>query len=106
MQGAALTAARGFRLRIFHLPLVAWLAACATAPVRPSPEAEEIKELRRQLPAQSAPGAQQQRRIEELEVKLAALAARAQPSPAAQPAPPKAEPRPQIKSLKLGEGRR
>jgi TolA-binding protein len=100
----AARAARGFRLRIGHLALLATLAACAGGRVAPSPEAEEIKELRTQLQAQSALVAQQQRRIEELEVKLAALAAKAQPAPAATPARP--VPRPPLKGIKIGEGRR
>jgi TolA-binding protein len=100
-------APRGFRLRIRHLALLATAFACASAKVAPSPEAEEIKELRSQLQAQSALVAQQQRRIEDLEVKLAALAAKTLPAPAAvQPAPAKPEPRPQLKTIKLGEGRR
>ena len=52
-------------------------------------------------------------RIEELEVKLAALAAKSEPTPAARapvvqpaPMPVKSEPRPQLKTVKLGEGRR
>lgn len=72
-----------------------------------------MKELRSQLDAQSALVAQQQRRIEELEVKLAALTARASPLPAAAPAhaapaaaPGRTDPRPQLKTVKLGEGRR
>jgi len=63
--------------------------------------------------AQSAIVQQQQRRIEELEVKLAALVARAQPvQPAVKPAQPAAapvapkDPRPPLKTVKLGEGRR
>ena len=48
--------------------------------MRPVAESEELKELRGQIQAQSALLAQQQRRIEELEVKLAALAAKAQPA--------------------------
>src|SRR5262249_50805701 len=91
------------RLRLCHLLLLA--AGCASAPPRPSAEADELKELRTQIAAQSALVAQQQRRIEELEVKLAALAARTQPAaPAAQPsaAPAKSEPRPQLKTVKLG----
>src|SRR5437764_14793102 len=109
----AAPAARGFPLRFGHLALLATLAACAAAPVKPSAEAEEIKELRSQLDAQSALVAQQQRRIEELEVKLAALAAKSEPTPAARapvvqpaPMPVKSEPRPQLKTVKLGEGRR
>jgi TolA-binding protein len=93
------------RLRLCHLCLLA-LAACASAPPRPSPEADEIKDLRAQLEAQSALVAQQQRRIEELEVKMAALSARAQPAsapaPATQPAPAAKEPRPALKTVKLG----
>jgi len=98
------------RLRLRHLLSFALAAGCASAPARPSAEIEELKELRGQLEAQSALVAQQQRRIEELEVKLAALAARTQPAPAAQaPAPQpatapavKPEPRPQLKTVKLG----
>jgi tol-pal system protein YbgF len=97
------------RLRLFAA-LFALAAGCAAAPPKPSVEAEALKELRSQLDAQSALVAQQQRRIEELEVKLAALAARAQ-APAAQPAPqkavaPRSEPRPSLKTIKVGEGRR
>src|SRR5947209_9821937 len=75
---------RGFSLRLRHLAaaLTALAAGCAGAPVKPSVDAEELKELRTQLDAQSALVAQQQRRIEELEVKLAALAAKAQPAAA------------------------
>ncbi len=98
-------------LRLRHLSAFALAAACASAPVRPPAPADELKELRAQLEAQSALVAQQQRRIEELEVKLAALAARWQmPAPAAQApaaapppaAPQKQEPRPQLKTVKLG----
>src|SRR5437764_4120957 len=102
----AAPAARGFPLRFGHLALLATLAACAAAPVKPSAEAEEIKELRTQLQAQSALVAQQQRRIEELEVKLAALAARAQPPPAPAHKSEAAPPRPSIKQLGTGSGRR
>jgi TolA-binding protein len=100
-------------LRLQKLALLALVAACAGAPPRPSADAGELKELRSQIDAQSAVVAQQQRRIEELEVKLAALAARTQgqpapvqraPAPAAPPAKP--EPRPGLKTIKLGEGRR
>src|SRR3954462_16033701 len=84
------------------LPVLALLAACASAPVRPSVEAEDLKELRSQLQAQSALVAQQQRRIEELEVKLAALAARAQPAHAPTAAPARSEPRPPLKTVKVG----
>src|SRR6185436_8816311 len=106
---------RGFPLRLRHLVALITLAAgCAAAPVKPSVDAEELTELRGQLAAQSALVAQQQRRIEELEVKLAALAARAQPAAApapargAQPAvaPGRADPRPPMKTVKMGEGRR
>jgi len=98
-------------LRLRHLSAFALGAACASAPVRPPAQADELKELRAQLEAQSALVAQQQRRIEELEVKFAALAARRQlPAPAAQApaaapppaAPQKQEPRPQLKTVKLG----
>lgn len=93
------------RLLACQLLAVGFAAACASAPARPSPEADELKELRTQLAAQSALVAQQQRRIEELEVKLAALAARTPAQPAPQPAAApaqKAEPRPQLKTVKLG----
>ena len=83
------------RLRIRCLAATALLAACAGAPARPNAEADELKELRSQLQAQSALVAQQQRRIEELEVKLAALAARAQPATGHAPASPaRVDPRP------------
>src|SRR4051812_6383657 len=102
---------RGFSLRLRHLAVLTALAAgCAGAPVKPSVGPEELKELRSQLDAQSALVAQQQRRIEELEVKLAALTARSQPAVApakgAQPAvaPGRVEPRPQMKTVKMGEG--
>src|SRR5207244_6114297 len=105
---------RGFSLRLRHLSaLLALAAGCAGAPVKPSAEAEQLKELRSQLDAQSALVAQQQRRIEELEVKLAALAAKSEPTPAARapvaqpaPMPAKSGPRPQLKTVKRGEGRR
>jgi TolA-binding protein len=80
------------------LAAAAVLAGCAGAPARPSAEADELKELRSQIQAQSALVAQQQRRIEELEIKLAALAAKAQP--AAHPA--RAEPRPPLNTVKVG----
>ena len=92
------------------LPLCLVLA-CAGAPAKPSADSEALKDLRVQLEAQSALVQQQQRRLEELEVKLAALAARAQPvparatQPAVAPAAPK-DPRPPLKTVKLGEGRR
>jgi TolA-binding protein len=82
------------------LAATALLAACAGAPMRPSAEADELKELRSQLQAQSALVAQQQRRIEELEVKLAALAARSQPAVGHAPARP--DPRPPLKTVKAG----
>lgn len=87
------------------LPFVLALAACAAAQ-KPQPSSDDLRELRAQLEAQSALVGQQQRRIEELEVKIAALAARAQeqkaPAPAAAPAK---EPRPALKTVKLGEGK-
>ena len=91
--------------------LIALAAGCAGAPPRPSAEADAIRELRSQLDAQSAVVAQQQRRIEELEVKLAALAARGQqqqpaPAPARAAPAPRNEPRPPLRTVKIGEGRR
>jgi len=79
----------------------ALLAACAGAPARPALEADDLKELRSQLQAQSALVAQQQRRIEELEVKLAALAARTQAVPA-HATPVRVDPRPPLKTVKVG----
>ena len=100
-------------MRLRHLLVFfALTAGCATAQPKPSVEAETLKELRTQLDAQSALVAQQQRRIEEMEMKLAALAARAQPLPAAVPArailpsAPRNDLRPPLKTVKLGEGRR
>ena len=90
-------------------------AGCASAPVRTD---ADLQELRGQLAAQSAQIAAQQRRIEELEVKLAAVAARSdihprsavERPPPAEKAPaaaaPAKDPRPQLKTVKLGEGRR
>src|SRR5258708_18854607 len=94
------------RLRLSCLSaLLALAAGCAAATVKPSADSEALTELRRQLDAQSAVVAQQQRRIEELEVKLAALEARARPqAPAAVPArsplpaTPRVDPRPSLKT--------
>lgn len=87
--------------------VLASLAACAGAAPKPSSSADEIRELRAQVEAQSSRVSQQQRRIEELEVKMAALAAKAQqpppPAPAAAPAPK--ETRPELKTVKLREGK-
>src|ERR1700694_3921741 len=102
------------RLRLCCLSaLLALAAGCAAAPVKPSADSEALTEMRRQLDAQSAVVAQQQRRIEELEVKLAALEARSQPQlapaiPARSlvPATPRIDPRPPLKTIKLGSGRR
>jgi TolA-binding protein len=105
---------RGSPLRLRHpFALLALAAGCAGAQPKPSAEADALRELRSQLDAQSAMVAQQQRRIEELEMRLAALAARSQPQPAQAPAraaPPagtqRSDPRPPLKTVKLGEGRR
>jgi TolA-binding protein len=90
-------------------------AACAGAQVR---EDVQLLELKGQVNAQAAQIAAQQRRIEELDVKLAAIAARAEAKPALAPAGEKAppahgpavapahDPRPKLKTVKLGEGRR
>jgi len=91
-------------LHRISLAFVLALSACAAAQKPQS--SDELKELRAQVEAQSALVGQQQRRIEELEVKLAALAARAQEqkAPAAAPVPAK-EPRPTLKTVKLSEGK-
>jgi TolA-binding protein len=69
----------------------------------------QLLELRGQLAAQSAQIAAQQRRLDDLEVKLAAVAARPEAKPAA-PAPgpvvptkafPSKDPRPELKTVKL-----
>ena len=86
-------------MRFRSIAVAALLAGCAGARARPAAEADELKELRSQIQAQSALVAQQQRRIEELEVKLAALAAKAHPAPAA---PAKPDPRPPMKTVKVG----
>ena len=101
---------RGNCLRFRSLAFAALVAACAGAPARPPVEAEELKDLRSQIQAQSALVAQQQRRIEELEVKLAALAAKAHPAaahptpaaPAPAAVPVRAEPRPKLTTVKAG----
>jgi TolA-binding protein len=84
--------------------VAALFAGCAGAPARPPSEAEELRELRSQIQAQSILVAQQQRRIEELEVKLAALAAKAQPAAGhpASAAPARHDPRPPLKTVKVG----
>lgn len=91
-------------MRFRLLAAAAVLAGCAGAPPRPSAEAEELKEIRAQLLAQSALLAQQQRRVEDLEVKLAALSAKAHPAAVhpASVAPPRPEPRPPLKTVKVG----
>ena len=91
-------------MRFRLVAVAALLAGCAGAPVRLSSEAEELKELRSQIQAQSILVAQQQRRIEELEVKLAALAAKAQPAAGhpASAAPARHDPRPPLKTVKVG----
>jgi TolA-binding protein len=105
----------------FRQPILALAscAACAGAQVR---DDAQLLELKGQVAAQSAQISAQQRRIEELEVKIAALAARAdskhagsaqveKPAHAPAPAPtpvaaPAHDPRPKLKTVKLGEGRR
>jgi TolA-binding protein len=86
--------------------------ACATAPVR---DEAPLAELRVELAAQAAQIALQQRRIDELEVRLAAVAARADAKPAPQQtaaaakpkdaAAPAKDPRPQLKTVKLSPRR-
>lgn len=93
------------RLQLRHAPLF-FAVGCAAAP--PRPDADALSELRAQVSAQSALVAQQQRRIEELELRLTALSARTQPAaaPARAPDPQEpAAPRPALKTVKLGEGK-
>jgi TolA-binding protein len=95
----------------FAIVLVPLACACAAAPVR---EDSQLAELRGQVAAQAEQIAAQQRRIDELEVKLAAVASRAEakqttviqaPAPAAPPAEktaaPAKDPRPRLKTVKL-----
>lgn len=70
--------------------------------MRPAAESEDLKELRGQIQAQSALLVQQQRRIEELEVKLAALVAKAQPAHGTPGSPARVDPRPPVKTGKAG----
>ncbi|HEY5676523.1 MAG TPA: tetratricopeptide repeat protein [Myxococcales bacterium] len=99
-------------MRLSHAALIALFAGCAAAQPRPPEDADALKELRGQLQAQSAVVAQQQRRIEELEVKLAALVAKAAQQDAAParssrtvvPASlaPAKDPRPRLRTVKVG----
>jgi len=93
----------------FAIVLVPLACACAAAPVR---DDSQLAELRGQVAAQSEQIAAQQRRIDELEVKLAAVASRAEaktvviqaPAPAAtaeKTATPAKDPRPRLKTVKL-----
>jgi len=96
----------------FAIVLVPLACACAAAPVR---EESQLAELRGQLAAQSEQIAVQQRRIDELEVKLAAVASRAEAKtvviqvppqtaaavPATKPLAPAKDPRPHLKTVKL-----
>jgi len=74
-------------------------AACAGAQVR---EDIQLLELKGQVAAQAGQIAAQQRRIEELEVKLAALAAKAQPAHVTPASPARLDPRPPAKTVKAG----
>ena len=99
----------------FWQPILA-LALCASCAGGRVREDAAFLELKGQLAVQSAQLQAQQRRIEELEVKLAAVAAHAEASrgtaatPAEKQAPstaaPARDPRPHLKTVKLGEGRR
>jgi TolA-binding protein len=96
----------------FAIVLVPLACACAAAPVR---EDSRLAELRGQVAAQSEQIAAQQRRIDDLEMKVAAVASRGdskriviesavQPvaiAPATQPSAPAKDPRPQLKTVKL-----
>jgi TolA-binding protein len=79
--------------------------ACAGAPAREEPS---LADLRAQVAAQGAQIAAQQRRMDELEVKLAAIASRtsdaAPQKPAAQKDPSR-DPRPPLKTVKLSPRR-
>jgi TolA-binding protein len=96
-----------------QIAMLALASACASAQPRPGGTADELKELRARIESQSVLVAQQQKRIEELEVKLAALSLKATaPAPSRSPAQAvpathqRPDPRPQLKTVKLGEGRR
>jgi TolA-binding protein len=101
----------------FRQPILA-LALCASCAGGQVREDAAVLELRGQLAVQSAQLQAQQRRIDELEVKIAAVVAhadpkRATPAPAdkagtspASTATPARDPRPHLKTVKLGEGRR
>ena len=96
----------------FAIVLVPLACACAAAPVR---DDSQLAELRGQLAAQSGQIAAQQRRIDDLEMKVAAVASRAESktvviqaavppataAPATKPAPPANDPRLQLKTVKL-----
>ena len=71
-------------------------------PAAPVREDSQLAELRGQVAAQSAQIADQQRRIDDLEMKVAAVASRADAKPT--PAPAK-DPRPQLKTVKLSPRR-
>jgi TolA-binding protein len=91
----------------FVIILVPLACACAAAPVR---DDSQLAELRAQLAAQSAQLAAQQRRIDDLEMKVAAVASRAEEkaavqaqmaaAPVTKPVPVK-DPRPKLKTVKL-----
>jgi TolA-binding protein len=99
----------------FVIVLVPFACACAAAPVREDPQ---LAELRGQLAAQAEQIASQQHRIDDLEVKVAAVASQAeakaaqpqQQAPAAALAPatkaaPAKDPRPHLKTVKLSPRR-
>jgi len=95
----------------FAIVLVPLACACAAAPVR---EDSQLAELRGQLAAQSEQIAAQQRRIDDLEMKVAAVASRAESktiviesvapaavAPVTTPFAAAKDPRPQLKTVKL-----